>query len=52
LRIAAGIDTATADELAHCDVAPLVSGIPAPDAKCNIGDVVVILRRANGQIIW
>ncbi len=52
LRIAAGIDTATADELSRGDVAPLVDGTPAPDGTINIGDVVVVLRKAIGLVSW
>ncbi len=52
LRIAAGIDTATAADLSRGDVAPLVSGTPHPDGKIDIGDVVVILRKAVGLVSW
>ncbi len=52
LRIAAGIDTSTAADLSKGDVAPLVSGTPHPDGKIDIGDVVVILRKAVGLISW
>ena len=45
-------NTPTASDLAHGDVAPLVSGNPQPDGKIDIGDVVVILRRAAGITNW
>lgn len=34
----------------HADVAPLASGVSAPDGDINIGDVVVILRAALGLL--
>ncbi len=46
LLIATGVVQPTASDLQHGDVAPLVGGKPAPDGKIDIGDVVVILRRA------
>jgi len=52
LRISAGLDTPTASDLAHGDVAPMVGGIHQPDGKIDIGDVVVILRRAAGLTNW
>jgi hypothetical protein len=48
LQFAAGFVTPTADEKFHADVAPLVNGIPTGDGKVNIGDVVLILRKAAG----
>ncbi|MFQ5472249.1 MAG: hypothetical protein ACE5FA_05110, partial [Dehalococcoidia bacterium] len=58
LRIAAGeIAIPTGDDwiqfIGHGDVAPLVSGFPAPDGQFTIGDGVVILRLVSGtQIPW
>jgi len=52
LRIAAGLIQPTADDLAHGDVAPLVNGVPQPDGKIDIGDVIVILRRSVGLVSW
>ncbi len=52
LRIVAGVETATSDDLVHGDVSPLVNGQPQPNGTIDIGDVVVILRRAVGLIIW
>jgi hypothetical protein len=52
LRIAAGIDPLEASDLVHGDVAPLVNGLPQPDGKIAIEDVVMILRRAEGLSSW
>jgi hypothetical protein len=52
LRIAAGLDTPTASELAHCDVAPLVNGARQPDGKISAADVVAILRKYVGLPSW
>ena len=48
LRISMGLDPVTAEVLAHGDVAPLISGVPQPDGKINLGDVVVLLRKVVG----
>jgi lysophospholipase L1-like esterase len=37
-------------EEVHADVAPLVSGVPAPDGMFNLGDLLVILRIALGEL--
>ncbi len=42
--------TPTQDQINHGDVAPLVNGIPIPDGAFNIGDVLVIQRKAMGMI--
>jgi hypothetical protein len=34
--------------ISHCDVAPLVGGISAPNGQCNLGDLVVIQRMVIG----
>ncbi|HTG01795.1 MAG TPA: hypothetical protein VK654_14535, partial [Nitrospirota bacterium] len=52
LRFAAHIDAPSANDLAHGDVAPLVNGVPHPDGKINLADVVAILRKAAGLINW
>ena len=52
LRIAGGLIIPTAADSSHGDVAPLVSGIPQPDDSIDIGDVVVILRKAVGLVNW
>ena len=35
----------------HRDVAPLVSDVPTPDGEFNLGDVLLITRKALG-IAW
>jgi hypothetical protein len=52
LRIAAGIDTPSATDLLHGDVAPLADGKRLPDGKIDISDVVAILRKAAGLPSW
>ena len=52
LRITAGLDVPTGQDSAHGDVAPLVNGRPQPDGKVDMGDVVVILRKAAGLPSW
>ncbi len=52
LRIAAGIDTPTANDLAHGDVAPLASGKRVPDGKIDLSDVMAILRKSAGLPSW
>lgn len=49
LRIAAGLDTATALELLHGDVAPLVNGIPTQNNTIDIADALLILKKAVGM---
>lgn len=39
-----------APNLAVCDVAPLINGVPAPDGKVTAADALVILRKAVG--LW
>jgi hypothetical protein len=52
LRIAAGLDTPTASEVAHGDVAPLLNGARQPDGKISSADVVAILRKYVGLPSW
>ncbi len=52
LRIAAGLITPSASELGHGDVAPMVNGVPQPDGRIDIGDVVVLLRKSVGLVNW
>ena len=52
MLIATGVVQPTTFDLQHGDVAPLVAGKPAPDGKIDIGDVVVLLRRAVGLWSW
>ena len=47
LRIAAGLDTPTASDIAHGDAAPLAGGQRHPDGKIDLADVVAILRKAG-----
>ena len=52
LLIAAGIVAPTATDMRNGDVAPLIGGIPQPDGKIDMGDVIVLLRRAVGLVTW
>jgi len=52
LRFVAGIDTPTASDTAHGDVAPLSSGTRVPDGKLDSADVVAILRKAALLPSW
>ncbi|MGD0585589.1 MAG: hypothetical protein ABSA86_07405, partial [Oryzomonas sp.] len=52
LRIAVGLENATADILAKADVAPLKDGKPAPDGVIDINDALLILKRAVGLVSW
>jgi hypothetical protein len=52
LRIAAGLDTPTASEGGHGDVAPLAGGQRQPDGKIDLADVVAILRKAVLLPCW
>ncbi len=52
LKMAAGIITPTAADLAVGDVAPLSGGIPNPNGIINVGDVVVIMEKAVGLVTW
>jgi hypothetical protein len=52
LRIAAGDVAPTSDQLRAGDVAPLVSGVPAPDGAIDVADALVILRKVAGQESW
>ncbi len=45
------LEIPTQDEIGHCDVAPLdAQNNPNPDGVINIGDALVILRKALGII--
>jgi hypothetical protein len=50
LRIAIGLETATADDMIHGDVAPLVNGVPAPDNRIDVSDAMLILKKAVGLV--
>jgi subtilisin family serine protease len=51
-QILMGQRTATPIELSHGDVAPLINGIPAPDGQFNPGDLLLIQRKALGNISY
>ncbi|MEA3359120.1 MAG: hypothetical protein U9R17_06925 [Thermodesulfobacteriota bacterium] len=52
LRFALTLETPTQEDIEHGDVAPLnAQGQPNPDGVINVGDALVILRKALG-IIW
>jgi hypothetical protein len=52
LQFATGLVKPTPEEAIRADVAPLVSGVPAPNDKVDIGDVVVILRKVVDPTSW
>ncbi|MCW9024527.1 MAG: thrombospondin type 3 repeat-containing protein [Gammaproteobacteria bacterium] len=49
-QVLMGSRTLTADILDHGDVAPLVNGTPSPNGVFDIGDLVVIKRKAIGDV--
>jgi len=51
-RIISGQLVITALQFAHGDVAPLVGGVPAPDSQFNVADVLLITRKATGDITY
>lgn len=52
LRIAVGLETATADIYAKADVAPLKDGKSSPDGVIDIVDALVILKKVVGLVNW
>ncbi len=52
LRIAVGAISSNSTEFLHGDVSPLVNGVPQPDGKIDVGDVVLILRKAVHFTNW
>jgi hypothetical protein len=52
LMFASGLETPTAQDLAHGDVAPLANGTRQPDGKIDMMDVVAILRKSVGLSSW
>ena len=52
LLIAAGVVSPTATDMMNGDVAPLIGGIPHPDGTIDMGDVIVLLRKAVGLVTW
>jgi hypothetical protein len=47
-RIIIGLDSQTPQALARWDVAPLTSGVPAPDGQNNIADYLVLAQKILG----
>ena len=54
LKFVIGLETPTAAQFAHADVAPIdmTTHQPNPDSKLDIDDVLVMLRRAVGLLTW
>jgi len=53
LRFALSLETPTAEDIAHGDVAPLdANNRPSPDGQITVGDALVILRKALGLVSW
>jgi len=50
IKIVRSPNLPTAIQLQHGDVAPLINGIPQPDGILNAGDILIIQRKALGQI--
>jgi hypothetical protein len=48
LRFALGTEQPDEQTLARADLAPLVDGVPQPDGKIDLGDVLVLLRKIVG----
>lgn len=49
-QIVLGITSPNEDQLHHGDVAPLISGVPQPGGSIDINDLLLIQRKALGQI--
>lgn len=49
-QILQGRITATPEQHLHLDVAPLVSGSPAPDGEITLGDITVLERKIQGLV--
>jgi hypothetical protein len=41
---------ASVEQMGHGDVAPLLDGSPSPDGTINAADILVIQRKALGQL--
>ncbi len=52
IRLFVNKTTPTAQELAHGDIGPLLSGKPNPNGKIDIVDAILILRKAVGAQSW
>jgi len=51
-RIINGDFLITPLQLAHGDVAPLIAGEPSPNGEFNIADVLMIARKATGEVVY
>ena len=49
LKIAVGLSQASEADLVNFDLAPMISGQPAPDGKIDISDALTILRMVVGH---
>ncbi|MEE9492029.1 MAG: hypothetical protein V3W04_01435 [Gammaproteobacteria bacterium] len=49
-RIIMGQITITPTQMLHGDVAPLVNGTPSPNGQFNLGDLLIIQRKALGAL--
>ncbi|BBA69362.1 dockerin type I repeat-containing protein [Geobacter sulfurreducens] len=52
LRIAVGRAAATDEQAMRGDVYPRLNGTPCPDGKIDLGDVMAIVKKANGVLNW
>jgi hypothetical protein len=52
MQMALGIVVPTPEDLAYGDVAPLVNDKPVPNGVIDLSDVVLILKKAIGEIAW
>lgn len=52
IRIVVNNTTPTAQQLAHGDIGPLLSGKPNPNGKIDLVDALLILRKALGLKSW
>jgi hypothetical protein len=52
LNFALGLATPSASEKVNADVAPLVSGKPAPNGSVDGADALVILEKIVGTVAW
>jgi uncharacterized lipoprotein YddW (UPF0748 family) len=48
MKILTGLRAPDLVELAHLDVAPVVSGSPSPDGQFNVSDYVVLIKKVIG----
>ena len=44
MRAVLGLNTLQDDQKARVDIAPVVAGVPAPDNKVTLGDLLVVER--------